>query len=167
MVLKYPGAKWRLANWIISHMPVHHSYVEPFFGSGAVFFSKSKSNIETVNDLDGDVVNLFQTIRNSPDELIRAVGYTPYARQEYDDAFSPADNPVEQARKFLVRCWQGHGFRTAGRKPGWKNDVQGREAAYAVRNWIRLPERVAFTVERLREVQIENRPAIEVIQRFN
>ena len=66
-VIKYPGYKWSLANWIISHFPPHHSYLEPFFGSGAVLFTKPRSNIETVNDLDGDIVNLFYWIREEPE----------------------------------------------------------------------------------------------------
>lgn len=66
-----------------------------------------------------------------------------------------------------MRCWQGHGFRTNGRKVGWKNDVQGREKMYALWNWYRLPEWVVDIAERLRMVQIECRPAIEVIERFN
>lgn len=52
-IMKYPGSKWSLADWIINFFPEHHSYLEPFFGSGAVLFNKPRSNIETVNDLDG------------------------------------------------------------------------------------------------------------------
>lgn len=61
----------------------------------------------------------------------------------------------------------GHGFRTNGEKVGWKNDVQGRERAYASQDWCHLPEKILQAAERLRGVQIENRPAIDVIQRFN
>ena len=50
-VIKYPGAKWSLAQWIISKFPPHHSYLEPFFGSGAVLFTKTRSNIETVREV--------------------------------------------------------------------------------------------------------------------
>lgn len=56
-VLKYPGAKWNLSSWIISHMPPHESYLEPYFGSGAVFFNKEPARIETINDMDGEIVN--------------------------------------------------------------------------------------------------------------
>jgi Site-specific DNA methylase len=54
-VLKYPGSKWGIASSIAELIPKHRSYVEPFFGSGAVFFNKCPSDIETVNDLDSDV----------------------------------------------------------------------------------------------------------------
>ncbi|KAA8668355.1 DNA adenine methylase [Clostridium sp. HV4-5-A1G] len=167
-VLKYPGSKWSIAGWIIKNFPEHHSYVEPFFGSGAVFFSKVPSSIETINDLDDDVINLFTCIRDNSKELVRKIAMTPYSRKEYDESFKiEALNKVDKALNFLIKCWQGHGFRTNGYKVGWKNDVQGRENMYAVYNWYRLPEWVIGIVDRLKQVQIENRPALEVIERFN
>lgn len=85
-VLKYPGSKWKMADWIISLMPPHKSYLEPFFGSGAVFFRKPPSRIETINDLDGEIVNLFRFIREKPKELACAVALTPYSREECERA---------------------------------------------------------------------------------
>lgn len=84
--MKYPGSKWRLAPWIISHFPEHHSYLEPYFGSGAVHFNKERSNIENINDSDGNVVDLFRCMRERPDQLARAIYLTPYSRQVYEDA---------------------------------------------------------------------------------
>lgn len=82
-VLKWTGSKWRMANKIISLMPEHKCYIEPYFGSGAVFFKKDKNcNNEIINDLDGNVVNLFKVIRDNPDELAKAINLTPYAREE-------------------------------------------------------------------------------------
>ena len=167
-VMKYPGSKWSIAKWIISHFPAHHSYLEPFFGSGAVLFTKERSNIETVNDLDGNVVNLFQWIRKDPERLAHEIYYTPYARHVYEDAFRkiPEDS-FERAVNFYIRLNMGHGFRTTGEKVGWKNDVQGRERAYAAQDWIHLPDKIMQAAERLRGVQIENRPAVDVIGKFN
>jgi DNA adenine methylase len=68
-LLNYPGAKWGMAKQIIAMMPPHRSYLEPFFGSGAVLFNKPPSAIETVNDIDGDVVNFFTVLREQPEEL--------------------------------------------------------------------------------------------------
>lgn len=169
-ILKYPGSKWRIASWIVKMIPDHHSYLEPFFGSGAVFFNKGPSAIETINDLDDDVVNLFQIVRDDPVPLIKAVEATPYSKKEFELAYAGRDETtdnIEQARRFLVRCWQGHGFRTTGENVGWKNDVQGREAAYAMRHWNNLPEWMLEVCERLKNAQIDNRPAVEVIKRFN
>lgn len=166
-IIKYPGAKWSLAEWIVQYFPPHHSYLEPFFGSGAVLFNKTRSNIETVNDLDGDVVNLFQCIREDPEKLARLLYYTPYSRAVYQDACAVAqENPTLRAVRFLIRCNQGFGFRTNENFPGWKNDIQGRERAYAARYWAELPDKLFQTAERLRGVQIECRPAVELIRRF-
>ena len=72
-ILKYPGAKWSASSWILDNLPVHEIYLEPFFGSGAIFFNKEPARLETVNDLDGNVVNLFKVIRERPQELATLV----------------------------------------------------------------------------------------------
>ena len=169
-VMKYPGAKWSLAHWIIDHFPPHHSYLEPFFGSGAVLFTKERSAIETVNDRDGEVVNLFDWIRKDPDRLAEVIYWTPYARDAYDMAWEKRDTETDsfqRAVNFYTRLMMGHGFRITGEKVGWKNDVQGREAAYAANGWCKAPDIIRKAAERLRGVQIENRPALELISRFN
>lgn len=171
-VLKYPGSKWNIAGKLAELIPQHHSYVEPFFGSGALLFTKTPSAIETINDLDSDVVNLFRCIQKDAGRLGKLVASTPFSREVYDEQFVISDeavciNAYERAAGFLIRCWQGHGFRTNGYKVGWKNDVQGRESMYALWNWYRLPAWIMEITERLRKVQIENRPALEVIERFN
>lgn len=169
-VIKYPGSKWSIAEWIISFFPQHHSYLEPFFGSGAVLFTKPRSPIETVNDLDGDVVNLFEWIRKDPEKLAKEIYWIPYSRQVYDQtilALSTETDSFKRAVIFCTKMMMGRGFRTNEIKVGWKNDVQGREAAYAAEGWAATPERIMQAAERLRRVQIECRPALEVIKRFN
>lgn len=167
-IMKYPGSKWNKSEWITSFFPKHHSYLEPFFGSGAVLFNKERSNIETVNDLDNNVVNLFEWIKNDPEKLAHEIYYTPYARQTYEDAFTlEPENSLEKAVNFYIRLEMGHGYRTNGERVGWKNDIQGRERAYASKNWCELPQKILMAAERLRGVQIENRPALELIPRFN
>ncbi len=166
-ILRYPGSKWRIANFIISHFPAHHSYLEPFFGSGAVLFHKAASNIETVNDLSGDVVNLFRVIREAPEELARQIAFTPYSRAEYEAAWeSEPKDAIEKARLFLIKSCQGHGFR-CNEKTGWKNDVIGREKAYCVKDWNRLSGSIIEVASRLKQVQIEQMDAGKLIKRFN
>lgn len=170
-VLNYPGAKWSLAKKFIPYIPKHHSYLEPFFGSGAVFFSKEPSRIETINDLDSNVTNLFDCIREDPEHLAAIVAATPYSREMYDRSFDAVKDDsldkCQRAAAFLTLCWQTHGFRVNQYRPGWKNDVQGRERMYALWDWYKLPESIITVAERLRQVQIENRPALEVIRRFD
>ena len=94
-----------MASWIINHMPEHKTYLEPFFGSGAVFFNKPKSQIETINDLDSNIVNLFKVIRDNPEELTYKVNFTPLSREEYHLSYDePTGASIEDARRFLVRC---------------------------------------------------------------
>lgn len=167
-ILKYPGSKWRIAQEIVNLFPQHRSYVEPFFGSGAVLFNKELSSIETINDIDNDIVNLFQIIRDEPEKLQKLLCGTPYARSVYDEVFvRTPTNKYEQAIFFLIKCWQGHGYRLNGGKTGWRNDVQGREKAYALLDWNNLSTRINEVTQRLRMVQIDNVSAISIIKKFN
>ncbi len=170
-VLKYPGSKWRIADWILAHMPAHDTYLEPFFGSGAVFFRKEPSRLETINDLSGDVVNLFRVIRERGEELAAAVEMTPWAREEYEASYvRDLDelDAVEAARRFLVRTWQGHGSCSSRHKNGWRMVLQARKGPRTVpyRQWRNVPGRVLSSVDRLLEAQIESRPALDVLAAY-
>ena len=165
--LRYPGAKWVLSKWICANLPPHEVYLEPFFGSGAVFFRKDPSATKTINDLDGNVVNLFKVIRTRTEELCAAVSLTPWARDEYKASYhlSGEENELERARVFLVRCWQAFGVRT-GQSTGWRNRTTGsRPRDPDV--WRTLPERLAIAARRLLNAQIENMDAIALIKRYN
>jgi DNA adenine methylase len=162
--LKYPGSKWMLAQWIVQQLPKHTTYLEPFFGSGAVFFNKKPSEYEVINDLDEQVVNLFTVIRDRGDELSELIMLTPYARQEYYRSYQMADDPMENARRFLVRCWQAHGAKTSDRT-GWMN--RGATAASSTTGrWNKLPERIRAVVTRLKDAEIESVPAVDLLNRF-
>ncbi|MDD3029786.1 MAG: DNA adenine methylase [Alphaproteobacteria bacterium] len=170
-ILKYPGAKWRIAGWIIESMPPHVGYLEPYAGSLAVLLNKRPSRIETVNDLDGAIVRFFRTCRNHPDELARVVSLTPWARMEYDMAEFDDENEVddvEAARRFLVRSWMAFGS-CMSKKTGWRNTT-GKQMNSGPDNpklWMNLPERITAVASRLMSVQIENRPALELINRMS
>lgn len=111
-LLNYPGAKWGMAAEIVALMPPHRSYLEPFFGSGAVLFNKPPSAIETVNDVDGDVVNFFTILREQPEELTRRIDLTPYARDVFDDAYSNwGTDSIDRAHRFVIRSKMSHGLR--------------------------------------------------------
>lgn len=166
-LLNYPGAKWGMAKEIIAMMPPHRSYLEPFFGSGAVLFNKPRSAIETVNDIDGDIVNFFRVLREQPEELAEAISLTPYAREVFDDAHSNrGTDDFDRAYRFAIRSKMGFGFKTYT-KTGFKVDVTGRQGSYAVRNWNKLPEDLLEAAARLKDVQIENRPALDLIRKYN
>lgn len=166
-ILNYPGAKWGMAQEIVSIMPPHRSYLEPFFGSGAVLFNKPPSAIETVNDIDGDIVNFFKVLRERTDDLIEAISLTPYARDVFDDAHeNRGTDDFDRAYRFAIRSRMGHGFKPY-QKTGFKTDVYARERSYCVNVWNKMPIDLKNAAERLKGVQIENRPAIELIRKFN
>lgn len=166
-LLNYPGAKWGMASQIAALMPPHRSYLEPYFGSGAVLFTKPPSAIETVNDLDGDITNFFQVLRERPEELAAAISLTPYSRDVFNDAHqNRGTDPLDRAYRFAIRSKMGHGFKTHQRT-GFKIDVAGRESSYCINAWNRLPQDIMLAAQRLKGVQIENQPALHLIRKFN
>jgi DNA adenine methylase len=154
-----------MADWIISHMPEHSTYLEPYFGSGAVFFNKRPSKIETINDLDEQVVNLFRVIRDTPDDLARVISFTPLSRREYYDSYEQTGGALEDARRFLVRCWQAIGGKTSDRT-GWRSLILSN-GPKMTREWDRLPEKILIAAARLKQAQIENQPALKLIDRYD
>lgn len=164
-ILKYPGAKNRIADWIVSFVPEHKVYLEPFFGSGAVFFHKQKARIETINDLDNNVYIFFKVLRNEPEELAQRLRLTPYGREEYNKAFEETMDEIEIARRFSIKCWQGFGCSNVY-KNGFRSSQQS-VSPQTTKHWIELPDRLVWAAERLKQAQIENLPAIELMKRYN
>ena len=165
-ILKYPGGKWRVCDWIISHFPAHKVYCEPFFGSGAVFFNKTAVPIETINDVDGNIVNLFRVCRENPQELARLIELTPWSREEYINCVDlNVSDPIERARRTVVRYHQSFGTSNSS-KCSWRN-VQTAGGPRCATMWNYLPAEVEETCKRLKEAQIENIDALELIKRYD
>ncbi len=172
-LLKYPGGKWRIAKEIVSYFPEHKVYLEPYFGSGAVFFTKEPSFMETINDLDGNVVNLFKVMREYPYDLARLIELTPFSREEFlkiqedkagQEIHLTQDN-IENARRFIVRCNQGFGSKLSDRV-GWKHTTCSRGPRNAI-IWNKIPELIIASAERLKNAQIEQTTAVELIKKYN
>lgn len=174
-VFRYPGAKWSLADWIIEHFPAGYerlAYLEPFVGSGAVFFNKRPSQVETINDLDSNIVNFFKVLREQPDNLRRAIELTPYSREEYEEAiksFHEDEAPLEMARKYFVRVMQGVGAKSNARGT-WRLEPRPYPGG-AAKKWYSCTDILTEAACRLRGidnlVQIEHRDAMDLIERFD
>jgi DNA adenine methylase len=170
-LLRWLGGKYRLAPWIVSHFPEHRVYLEPYGGAASVLLRKARAYNEIYNDLDGEVVNLFRVLRDPPAaaELVRLARLTPYAKAEYFAALEPCDEPVERARRLLVRSHMAHGTGGSPRindATGFRSD--GPSATTNVAGeWAEFPDALATIVERLRGVNIQSVPALELIERYS
>lgn len=170
-LMRYHGAKWRLAPWIIGQFPQHHCYVEPFGGSAAVLISKEPSSREVYNDKNFEIVNLFNVIRDDEmrTQLLRLLVMTPYSRTEFEFAkeVGQYDTPVMTALKLLVRAQMGFGSAGATRgNTGFRLDT-ARGGTSLQSLWSDLPANVLNVTERLRNVVIENTDAYNIIKQHD
>ena len=162
-----------LGPWIVENMPAHQVYVEPFGGSAGVLLQKPRSYAEVYNDADGLVVNMFKVLRD-PDlaaELHKAISLTPFAREEFDSVGYRRDewtglDPVEKARRFLIRSYMGFGSNSVHSSSGFRVDSR-KSGSTPAQDWRRWPERVPALTERLRGVVIENRCYRSVIEKHD
>lgn len=168
----YFGSKATLAPWIVSLLPRHEHYVEPFAGSLAVLLAKVPSRMETVNDLDGRLMNFWRVLRDQPDDLARACALTPHSRAEYTDALKRIDvetDPLERARLAWVILHQGRGRRFDGHE-GWRHTV-GRTVAGGGDKRVafgisRAVELITQAAERMRTVTLECVPALDLVGKY-
>lgn len=165
-LIRYHGGKYRLAHWIIAQMPNHTCYTEVFGGAAGVLLQKPRAYAEVYNDLDGDIVNLFKVLRDADlrNELIEQLVLTPYAREEFMNAWSVATTEVEKARRTIIRAQMGFGSAGATKGiTGFRIDTK-RQYGTAQSLWVDYPEHLGFIGQRLSGVLIENRPAVQVLK---
>lgn len=163
--LRWHGGKWKLAPWIISHFPAHRVYVEPFGGAASVLIRKPRSYAEIYNDLDDEVVNLFRVLRSEQHrQLIDALRLTPFARAEFVEAYRPTADPVERARRLVVRSFMGFGSNghNAEIRTGFRAN-SNRYGTTPAHDWENLADAYGRLIERLRGVVIECRDADKVM----
>lgn len=171
----YFGSKQRLAVPIARMLPPHNAWVEAFCGSAAVTMAKKPAPIEIINDADLQIVNVFRQLREHAAELIRLVELTPYAREEFEEAYRriATSNKLEQARRFLVASMMTVNGAVGRNESGVKHSGfsysqsytrNGREAR--VNRWNSLPDRLRKVVDRLKHIRIEHRDARELFMMF-
>jgi len=164
----YYGGKTRLAKQIAEHFPQHGHYVEPFAGSLAVLLAKPRAGMETVNDLDGDIMTFWRVLREQPAELMRAAALTPHSRTEHRAAeIRPHDlTDLERARRVWVQLTQGRGGTL--RTTGWRHYLSSASSpSTSFPDYLTgYVDRMAAAAERLIGVSLECRPALEVIAAY-
>lgn len=165
-LMRYHGGKWRIAPWIIQHFPPHGVYVEPFAGAASVFMRKPRVHGEVLNDIDGEIVNVFRVLRDpeKAKDLERLIRLTPFSREEFEQSYDSTDCPIERARRIIVRTSMGYGTtslrksRTGFRARTYTQNQTGAPC------WVSWPDQIRNYVYRLQGVTIENKDACECIK---
>ncbi len=173
IVFGWYGGKFSHLEWLLPLLPICHHYCEPFAGSAAVLLNREPSPIETYNDIDGEVVNFFRVLRDKSEDLIRACALTPFSREEYYNAIYGESNvlsDLERARRFFIRARQTRtGLAQTASLGRWANCKNSSRSGMSgvVSRWLGGIEGLSEVAERLVRVQIENRPAIEIIKLYD
>lgn len=162
----YFGGKMTIGPTIAALLPPHTHYVEPYAGSLAVLFAKPPSTHETVNDLDYALVTFWRVLRERPDELARVCALTPHSRAEYDLAVPlEATDELELARLVFVKLTQGRSGRL--KRTGWRHYVDPAGVSVGMPGYLDgYVERMAPAVERLKNVTLECKPALDIIAKY-
>lgn len=167
------GGKFSHLHWLLPLLPECHHYCEPFAGSAAVLLNRKPSPVETYNDIDGEVANFFRVLRDKSDELIRLIALTPFSREEFHRAIEIDQttlSDLERARLFYVRARQARtGLAQTATLGRWANCKRTSRSGMSgvVSRWLGGVEALPDIAERLLRVQIENRPAVDVIELYD
>jgi DNA adenine methylase len=161
----YFGSKQSIAGWIVRLLPDHDHYVEPYCGGLSVLFAKQPSRMETVNDLDGDLMTFWRVLRDRPDELLRVCMLTPHGRAEHEATWEPTDDDLELARRIWCRLAQGRSGTL--RKTGWRHYIDPAGSSTSMPGYLEgYVMRLASAAERLRGVSLEALPALDLIGKY-
>ncbi len=164
--ISYYGGKQSMLKHILPLIPKHTTYVEPFFGGGAVFWAKPKSEVEIINDYNGNVVNFYEQLKTNFNELKKLIDATPYSREAYKRAITIYDTPyiftpVHRAWAFWVGCIQGFSNKIGS----WRSSqTRSKE------NVLNHNKKANLTIDfsnRLDLVQIEQKDAVYLVKRLD
>jgi len=173
IVFGWYGGKFNHLDWLLPLLPAAHHYCEPFSGSAAVLLNRIPAPVETYNDIDGEAVNFFRVLREESQELARAIALTPFSREEFHRAVTdnpPAKTAFERARRFYIRARQTRtGLAQTATLGRWANckDTSRAGMSGVISRWLGGVEGLPEIGLRLLRVQIENRPAIDVIRLYD
>lgn len=170
-VLRYFGGKFLLAPWIISNMPKHRVYVEPFGGAASVLMQKPRAHAEIYNDLDDRIVNVFRVFQNKESalELKRLLEMTPFSRKEFELSSEDSLNPIESARRTIIRSFMGFGADSVcepSRATGFRSN-SNRSGTTPAHDWVNYSDCIPQFIDRLSGVVIESIDAFDGLRKFD
>ena len=162
--ITYYGGKQRLASKIISLIPEHNLYAEPFFGGGAVFFQKAPSSVEVINDTNAELINFYRVVKHNFKALKKEINASLHSRNLHRQASVIYNNPdmfYKIKRAWAVWIMAGQGFSDQ-LDATWRYDVQKSKIPKIVARKV-----VDFSkgyAERLQNVQVECTDASRIIR---
>lgn len=166
--IPYPGSKDHLAEWIIATMPTHDTYVEVFGGAAGVLFSKPRSKYEIYNDINDDLTQFFQVLRDRTDDLAEWLQAVPYSRSQYESWVADfhqgirPDNPIERAGQFFsLRYMQYLGVSNT------PNGFKTRAKRSPARTFNNAKQRLHAVADRFKQVIIENRDYRKILSKYD
>jgi DNA adenine methylase len=162
--VSYIGGKSRLAKVIIDRLPPHTAYVEPFAGGAKIFFFKSRSKVEVLNDLDGDLVNFYRVCQSHYQELVRYLRFMIVSREWFQRLLETppeALTDIQRAGRYLYLQKNAYGARVT--RKAYAIHVSGNPNF----NPESLEKVLAETHERLARVQIENLSYEKVLKLYD
>lgn len=158
------GGKRRLAKHLLPIFPYHECYVEPFCGAAALFFLKDPVAAEVLNDINGDLVNLYRVVKHHLEEFIRQFKHALVSRQiwEWLDKTPPDTlTDIQRAARFFYLQKLGFGGKVEGR-------TFGTSTTGGVRfNLLRIEEDLSQAHLRLSRTAIEHLPWDECVRRYD
>lgn len=163
-ILPWIGGKRRLAKQILPRFPAHTCYVEPFCGAAALYFMKPPSTVEVINDINGELVNLYRVLKHHPEELMRQFRWALVSRQMYQwFNMTPTEilTDIQRAARFYYLQKQGFGGKVADQSFGTSITNAPRF------NFFRLEEDLSTAHLRLSRTLIEQLDWSDCIRRYD
>jgi DNA adenine methylase len=179
-ILRYYGSKQRIAPWLNNFFAIdHYCFADTYGGGASELFQKPPSRLEIYNDLDLTVTTFFRVLRDRTHELIRAIELTPYSRDELEqaclrlkfvDEWYPRPWTLEQeleiSRLLYIKSRQGRSGNTSPWNASWRCENRKTRDKHQVEEWNETDHLYAGAA-RLKKVQIENKPALEFIRKYD
>ena len=162
--LGYLGGKSRLAKRIVERIPPHTTYVEPFCGGAWVYFTKSPSRVEILNDRDGELVKFWSVIRHHLPEFLRCLDFSMVSREQFEmesrqDPTTMTD--VQRAVRYYRLQRMGFGGKTTKRNFGTSTTRPNSL------NLLSVEDKLKKTHQRMARTTVENLDACDCIKRYD
>ncbi len=170
------GSKATMLDVILPNIPEHRCYVEPFCGTAIVYLHKKPAKVNTLNDIDENIVNFFRVLqdREKTRELLRRLRYTPFAKAEYRRACLLLSS--KRDLDDVTRAWAFYVAQYMGMKHSYYADPYGDSFGYGIKskknspfapNFANKVRRLVENAEKLKRCQILNEDGLEVMRKFD